>query len=469
MRRQRLDPKHVRDYFHKYALFTRVFTLCMDGIWWLICRGWFRATRGIVRSIRSLWPTRFPVNERLRRQHSFVVGRTGTGKSVLLHHHLRHYLTKNQKPTIVLLDPHGDLAHAVARDRVLLHSDRLVYLDFNGLNGRSVQLNTFDLKGPSEAQLNRAQLQFAGAVEQIIGESFTPRQRTLIRACLAVVLYAPGATLLELLRLLQDGQNADLLRYGKTQLPNPVDRMFFSHSFADPNYAATKLALVSRLTDIVRDPVVRQFACGGSSFDLGQILDSGKVLVVRFDPAHQGRDTIRTIGQLLTAAIISHVLGRLPARRHPIHLFVDEAQFFCSPAIAEILGESRKFGLYATLATQRLDNLEADLQDAILGNVGNIWVGGSRSATAERIARDTDIAANSIRHLRNLEFLHAVNGRDTRRQHFRYIGDRYAMRPSEWQKMKETQAAQYYQLPIRPADRQRPDRAAPSSFIPKSV
>ena len=80
----------------------------------------------------------------------------------------------------------------------------------------------------------------------------------MIRACLAVVLHAPGATLLELLRLLQDGQNADLLRYGQTKLPNLVDRQFFSGSFADPLYGATKLALVSRLTDIIRDPVVRR-------------------------------------------------------------------------------------------------------------------------------------------------------------------------------------------------------------------
>lgn len=125
-RSQLRDPKHVRDYFHKYALFTRIFHLCADGAWWLICRGCAKAFGGLNLCTRGMWPSRFPVNETRRRQHSFVVGRTGSGKSQLLLLHVRHYLTRNTRPTVVLLDPHGDLALTVARDRALLKSDRLV-------------------------------------------------------------------------------------------------------------------------------------------------------------------------------------------------------------------------------------------------------------------------------------------------------------------------------------------------------
>lgn len=466
-RSPRLDPKPVRDYFYKYALFTRVFTLASDGLWWLICRGWLTLARRLGGWWRWLWPWRLPVDEALRRQHSFVVGRTGSGKSVLLHHHLRHYLTKNTGPTVVLLDPHGDLALSVARDRALWRTDRLVYLDLNGLRGRMVRLNPFALAARDEVSLNRAQLQFAGALEQIIGEPFSPRQRTLVRASLAVVLHAPNLSLLDLLRLWQDGPNADLLRYGQTQLPNPVDRQFFSQSWADPLYRSSKLALASRLTDVVRDPVVRRFACAGQSFDLGAILTTGKVVVVRFDPARQGRDTMRTIGQLLTAAITSQVLGRPLKQRHPIHLFIDEAQYFCSPALAEILGETRKFGLYLTLATQRLDSLDNALQDALLGNVGNLWVGGSRAATAERLARDTDIPADTIRRLGNLAFMHAVNGREPQTYRLPYLGGPYRLRPAQWADTKRQQAARYYQpTPAHRPGNVRPTPSQPVSFAP---
>ena len=406
MRRHKLNPKHVRDYFHKYSLFVRLFHLWMEGVWWLITQGFTWVTRDAVRFILRWWPSRFPVDENQRKLHSFIVGRTGAGKSVLLHHFVRHYLTRDPKPALVLLDPHGDLAEMVARDKRLGGSDRLVYLQFDGFRDFFVHFNPFDLPNPTEATLNRAQLQFAGAVEQIIGEDFTPRQRTMIRSCLGVVLHKPGQTLVDLLRLLQDGQNADLVHYGQTELPNEIDRQFFTHSFADAEYRTTKAALVSRLTDIIRDPVVRRFTCHPSSIQLGHLLDQGKVIVVRFNGSSQGRDTIRTIGQLINAAILSHVLGRPDARRWPIHMFVDECQYFVSHTVAEILGESRKFGLYLTLATQRTDALQSSLLDTILGNAGNLWIGDCRHVTADRLAREADLPATTLRNLPPLTFLH---------------------------------------------------------------
>ena len=355
-------------------------------------------------------------------------------------------MTKNKNPSLVLLDPHGDLARSVARDKINLKNDRLVYIQFGNAMGRFAHFNPFDLAKPTEQKLNRAQLQFSGAMEQIIGEPFTPRQRTLIRACLGIVLHRPASTLVDLVRLLQDGQNADLVQYGQEYIPNIIDRRFFLHSFAEPNYRATKLALVSRLTDIVRDPIVRRFICHTSSFDLTEALDSGKVLVFQFDPSIQGRDTIRTIGQLLNAAILSHVLGRSPKNRYPIHIFIDECQYFVSQTISEILGESRKFGLYVTLATQRVEAVDPALQGAILGNVGNIWVGASRHITAEKLSKETDINAEKLRKLPNLQFFHSVSGRSTKRLNLAFIGNRFGMKQSQWLKQLKQQSLDHYRI-----------------------
>lgn len=351
-----------------------------------------------------------------------------------------------------MLDPHGDLARSIVRDRVNRKNNRLVYLNFNGIAGQHVHLNPFDLAHPTEQKLNRAQLQFSGAIEQIIGQSFTPIQRTLMRACLGVMLHKPDMTLVDLVRLLQDEQNVDLVRYGKENLPNIIDRQFFIATFAKSHYRATKQALVARLTDVVRDPFVRRFTCHRSSFDLGKVLDSGKVLVVCFDPSKQSADTIRAIGQLLNAAILSHVLGRTPYKRQPIHLFVDECQYFVSPTIADILGESRKFGLYATLATQRVEQLDPDLQDAILGNVGTIWVGASRHTTAEKLAKETDLGTAQIRTLPNLSFFRVVGDKPTVRQRLRFIGRRFAMTPKEWGKVTRQQVKDYYRKPSPQSD-----------------
>ncbi len=141
---------------------------------------------------------------------------------------------------------------------------------------------------------------------------------------------------------------------------------------------------------------------------------------------------------------MSHVLGRPPYKRYPIHLFIDECQYFVSPTMSEILGESRKFGLYITVATQRIERLNSDLQDAILGNVGNIWVGNSRHTTAEKLSRETDIDAEKIRKLQNLQFFQVATSEPTKRQHLRYIGNRYCMSPKLWQNILKQQSQKYY-------------------------
>lgn len=441
------DPKHVRDYFHKYALFTRLFHLCADGIWWLVSTGFLWFIRRLTRTITlPLWNS-LRINETQRQYHSFIVGRTGVGKSVLIHHLIRHYLVRNTKPSVVLFDPHGDLARSIAQDRALKNNGRLVYIDPNGIARAQVHFNPFDLAKRDEHTLSRAQTQFAGALEQIVGQSFSPIQRSLIRACLGVVLHRPNSSLLDLLRLLQEDNHADLLRYGQEALPNPIDRQFFRGSFGKTHYQATKQALVARLNDILRDLHVRRFACQKSSLDLTEQLDSGKIIVVRFDPSKQSTDAIRTIGQLLSAAIFSYVLGRSLHKRHPIHFFVDECQYFVSPTIADILGESRKFGLFATLATQRIEKLDPDLQDAILGNVGTLWVGASRDNTAAKIAKETDLKPEDIRALPNLHFYHIEGDKPAKRQRLKFLGKRFAMKPKDWAQIKREQVNRYYRDP----------------------
>lgn len=468
MPRQKLDPKHVRDFFHEHAVSTRLITLMLDLVWKLIAGGFYHLSISVWRLIESYLPVKLKINEDVRKLHTFIVGRTGVGKSVLLHHLIRHYQTKNRYPALVVLDPHGDLADFVAQDKTQLKRDRLVYFEFKGLNRRYIHFNPFDLANPTEDQLNRAQIQFAGAVEQIIGEDFSPRQRTLIRACMGIMLHKPNTTLLDLVRLLQDGQNTDLLRYGQEQLPNVVDRQFFAHSFSQPDYRATKHALLARLIDIVRDPSVRLFTCETSTINLGKLLDGGKIIVLRFDPSKQSADTIRTIGQLVNAAIFSHVIGRPSSKRRPIHVFIDECQYFVCPTVSDILGEARKFGLYLTLATQRVERLSPALQDAILGNVGTLWIGGSRHVTAEKMAKETDVSADQIRLLRRLEFFHVTDSGPTRRQRVVFLGDRHAMKKRQWGQVLKHQAKRFYRA-ISAQTSPSTQAAAPRSWEPPSL
>ena len=59
-------------------------------------------------------------------------------------------------------------------------------------------------------------------------------------------------------------------------------------------------------------------------------------------------------------------------KRRPFYLYVDEIHSFLTLSFADILSESRKYGLHTTLAHQYIDQLDERISGAIFGNVGTI-------------------------------------------------------------------------------------------------
>ena len=67
--------------------------------------------------------------ERDRQRHTYVLGKSGSGKSELLKLLVYGYLRKPGSATVVVIDPHGDLAEEIARFKEHRKSDRLIYID----------------------------------------------------------------------------------------------------------------------------------------------------------------------------------------------------------------------------------------------------------------------------------------------------------------------------------------------------
>lgn len=88
------------------------------------------------------------------KKHCYIIGKTGSGKSMLMltiFYHLQKLSDKKQHYSLVLLDPHGDLANEV----VSLHlnqsnPDRLLYINPCLAKGYATILNPFDLKDKSD-------------------------------------------------------------------------------------------------------------------------------------------------------------------------------------------------------------------------------------------------------------------------------------------------------------------------------
>jgi type IV secretory pathway TraG/TraD family ATPase VirD4 len=108
-----------------------------------------------------------------------------------------------------------------------------------------------------------------------------------------------------------------------------------------------------------------------SSFDLRQMMDEGKILLVNLANGRIGEDS----AALLVSRIGLVGLGRtdIPEeQRRDFHVYLDEFQNFTTLGLATMLSELRKYRVNLVLAHQYLSQLELEVRDAILGDVGTL-------------------------------------------------------------------------------------------------
>ncbi len=298
----------------------------------------------------------------------WVVGKTGTGKSVLLERVALGAIRANWG--CALIDPHGDLANRVLALLPRARWNDVVHFQPKD-EAHSIGLNLLSEPGVPKALLA------SGIVEvfrRTWGKTlFGPRSEHLLRNAVLALLELPGATLLMLERLLLDEawRAKTVLR-----VTDPVVRGFWTREFAqlDRRFAAEVTAPVLNKLGALSAPAVRR-AVGQSSptLVLGRWLERGHLLIA--DLSGIGRDGAEMLGSLLVTglSLAAQRRGRLPPEaRSPCLLVADEFHAFASASFGDVLAESRKFGLGAVMAHQHLAQLDEGLLAAIRGNAGSI-------------------------------------------------------------------------------------------------
>jgi len=112
-----------------------------------------------------------------------------------------------------------------------------------------------------------------------------------------------------------------------------------------------------------------------STIDFRQVIDEGKVLLVKLPKGKLGSFGVRLFGTVLFARLLMAALSREDTpedERRDFFLFVDEFQHFTSEATASMLSEARKYRLALVLANQTLGQLEDRILHAVLGNAGSL-------------------------------------------------------------------------------------------------
>ena len=306
-----------------------------------------------------------------KRRHVLIEGKTGMGKTTLLHRLLATDLRAGQG--IGLIDPHGDLAEAVLHQVPASRTNDVILFDV-GDTAYPLAFNVLACPNPAQRPLVASGV--LSAFKKIYGDSWGPRLEHILRNALLTLLEVPGTSLVSVLRILSDPlYRRDVL----TCVQDPVIRTFWEQEFAGmpPKFQAEAIAPIqNKVGAYVSSPLLRNIlGQAKSSLDLRRVMDEGKVLIVNLSKGRIGDDASMLLGSLLVTSLQLAAMSRADqpeSQRRDFALYVDEFQNFATDSFATILSEARKYRLSLTLANQYLAQMDEQTLAAVFGNVGSL-------------------------------------------------------------------------------------------------
>jgi len=307
-----------------------------------------------------------------RSRHVYIIGQTGAGKSGTLELFALSDIFHNHGYAII--DPHGDFAVDNMRFIPGSRMNDVVY--FNPADTAfPLGFNPLEVTNPS--QKTNISSEVIGVLKRMFGESWGPRLEYILRYTILALLDRPTTTMLDITRMLTDKKfRKETLEY----CTDTVVLQFWNVEFASWNDKFQSEAIAPVLNKVgafTANPIIRNIiGQPKSTFNIREIMDEGKILVVNLSKGLIGEDNAAILGAFMVTKIQLAAMSRsdIPniADRRPFYLYVDEFQNFATDSFATILSEARKYGLNLTVANQYISQMTETVRDAVFGNVGTM-------------------------------------------------------------------------------------------------
>lgn len=338
-------------------------------------------------------PIRLSEND--RRRHMYIVGQTGTGKSVFLENLALQDMIEGRG--FAFIDPHGDTAETLLGMVPKERTEDVIYFCPSDMD-YPLGLNLFEYSLPEQKDfliqevISMLYKLYDPQRQGIIG----PRYEHIFRNCALLLMADPnGGTFIDIPKLLTDYD------YAKQKLKYTNDRMvldFWTKEY--PNSQRSNESgevtswVVSKFGAFMSNEMMRNIiGQNTSSFDLRKIMDEGKILLVNLSKGRTGELNSKLLGMIFVMKFQAAAMSRanIPEdQRRDFSLYVDEFQNFSTDSFATILSEARKFKLNLIVANQFTTQLTEEVRDAIFGNIGTVIshrVGNQDAEVLERYFR----------------------------------------------------------------------------------
>ena len=180
---------------------------------------------------------------------------------------------RKQQYSLILLDPHGDLAEEILKFRLNeLKPERIVYIDPHREKGKIPCINPFWQRVADPTMIDLLSQQFAKTFSELLSEAgLSLQMETILKPCLSVLLEQGECGLQDLQIFMDDTQNEHWVELGK-QSSFSVYRKFFETAFLKKKYAPTKLAIYTRLQHLQNNYSFYHMMNGESQFNLKSLM-----------------------------------------------------------------------------------------------------------------------------------------------------------------------------------------------------
>jgi len=324
---------------------------------------------------------RFGIKTDDRRRHTYIIGKTGMGKTNLLENLVYNDIMAGHG--IGIVDPHGDFAERIL-DFVPSHRiNDVVYMNPSDVD-YPLAFNILETVDETHKHLIASGLM--GVFKKIWPDVWSARMEYILNNTVLALLDYPGSTLLGINRMLAD---ASFRKRVIAKIHDPVVKSFWVNEFAKYNerYASEAIAPIqNKVGQFLSASIIRNIVGQvKSTIDVREIMDSGKIFIMNLAKGRIGEDNSRLLGGMLITKIQLAAMERvdtLEAERRDFYLYVDEFQNFATESFSNILSEARKYRLNLVVAHQYIEQLDEKVAAAVFGNVGTIIafrVGGADS------------------------------------------------------------------------------------------
>jgi len=326
--------------------------------------------------------TDIKIKEVDRRRHMYIIGKSGTGKSVLLNNLAIQDIERGHG--VCVMDPNGDLIEDVLNRIPPERAEDVIVFSPSDIK-RPIGLNLLEYDPRYPEQKTFVINEMIGIFDKLYDLKATggPMFEQYMRNALLLIMDSPetGSTLMEVSKVLAD---EDFRRMKLRLCKNQTVVDFWSKEAEKAGGEAALANMVpyitSKLTPFISNdmmmPIIGQ---QNSAFNFRDIMDNQKILMVDLPKGAIGETNAYLLGMIIVGKILMAALSRtdIPQeQRKDFYLYIDEFQNFTTNSICQILSEARKYALCLNIAHQYIGQLskgqDTQIKDAVFGNVGTM-------------------------------------------------------------------------------------------------